>query len=123
MSPQGRVYLGNAFSLQMLPETTTPIIIKVKRVSIEEVKSLLSNNNYISAIGHESTAKLLSRILSMNIPANRISIKLSEKDKLIVFQLQAGRLPLNTELTEEQLNEIVKNQLYAFYLVEIVNAQ
>jgi len=113
MSPQEetKVYIANAFSLQMLE---TDAVIRFKKVPIETVKQLLTNNNYISAIGHEATAKYLSELLSIPISTNRISIKLKPGTILIVFQLKGGRI--SGELTYE----LIKNMPYEFWLVEVL---
>ncbi len=52
MATQGKVYLGNAFSLSMLP-MTEEVTVKFRRASTEEVRALLSNG-FTSAIGHPS---------------------------------------------------------------------
>jgi hypothetical protein len=76
-----------------------------KPISIEEAKEILKNNQFISAIGHESTAKLLSEILNINIKAERIQIKMSSGDVAIVFQVLT-RLPEGKILTKEELKNI-----------------
>jgi hypothetical protein len=80
-------------------------IYTYKPISIEEAKELLQNNEFTSAIGHESTAKLLSELLNINIPANRIQVKMSSGDVAIVFQVLT-RLPEGKVLTDEELKNI-----------------
>ncbi len=96
-----KVYLGNAFSLSMLP-MTEEVTVKFRRASTEEVRALLSNG-FISAIGHPATAGALSKILGVNVPTNRVSITLQPGDTLIVFQLALGRLAPGQELTEQDI--------------------
>ncbi|WP_461832037.1 STIV orfB116 family protein [Aquifex sp.] len=55
------------------------------------------------------------RLLGIEIEANRIPIKLSEGDVLIVFQL-LERLPEGKVLSEEELKKLK----YKFYKVEIL---
>jgi len=43
---------------------------RFSRISVEEAKSLL-NGGFTSAVGHKSTAEILSSILGVNIPENR----------------------------------------------------
>jgi hypothetical protein len=112
-----KVYVSNAFSLQMV--TGDDVTIRIRKGSIEEVKQLLQKRQFISAVGHESTAKLMSILLGIPINVNRITITLKPGDILIVFQLRTGRLPTATELTESQLQEIIISGLYEFRLVEI----
>jgi len=98
---QGKTYLGNAFSLSMLP-MTEEVTVKFKKVGVEEVKALLSNG-FISAIGHPATAGALSKILGVNVPTNRVAITLQPGDTLIVFQLAIGRLAPGQELGEQDI--------------------
>jgi len=77
----------------------------VKEVSENYVKKLLSENEFISVIGHESTAKFLSKRLGIEIKANRVEIKLEPGDLLIVAQL-CKRLPEGEILSEKQLEQI-----------------
>ena len=112
MAQTQKVYLGNAFSLSMLP-MSEEVTIRFKKVGVEEVKALLSNGGVISAIGHPSTASALSKILGVNVPTNRVSITLQPGDTLIVFQLAVGRLAPGQELTEQDiLNAFSQGKAY-----------
>lgn len=111
-------YLGNAFSLQMLPYNTA--LVRIRRLSVEEAKKLLSGG-FISTIGHEVTARVLERLLGLPVQMNRINIVLKPGSKLVVFQITAGRV--SGELTEEQINQIIREGKYEFKLVEVENAQ
>lgn len=85
------IYVTNAFSFQMMNEKKEGLI-KFKAISTDEVISLLTQNRYFSAIGHEGTAKYLSNLLGINLDFNRIGIKLEDKDILIVCQYTGGRM-------------------------------
>jgi hypothetical protein len=54
------VYLTNAFSLSMLTKDYAKLT--VKEMSAEEVKNYLKNG-FQSAIGHSSTAEMLSALV------------------------------------------------------------
>ena len=82
---KGKVYLGNAFSLQMVADNA--IICKVE-VSPEQVPV-----NAESIIGHKDTAAVVSTILGRDVPCNRASVMLSDEDVLYVAQVVGGRLP------------------------------
>ncbi|MFZ8855674.1 MAG: STIV orfB116 family protein [Candidatus Nanopusillus sp.] len=113
-----KIYLSNAFSINMISHLipfNNRIYMTFKKLTIDEVKEILSKNNFISAIGHESTALFLSRILDLNIPVNRIAIKLEWGDKLIVLILNK-RLPEGQILSLEELEEYKKDM--EFVLVE-----
>ena len=106
-----KVIIANAFSLSMLTQSET--LIKVSELSEEQVRQLLTND-FESAIGHESTARFLSKKLSVEIKANRKQIKLDDDTVLVVVQLMQ-RLPEGKVLSEE---EIVKIPV-KFYSVEV----
>jgi hypothetical protein len=73
-------------------------------IDVEKTKHKLEAG-YVSAIGHEGTAKLLSTILGMEVPVNRVQIQMQPGDDAIVFQV-LQRLPEGVVLTEEQLKKI-----------------
>lgn len=60
---------------------------------------------FVSAIGHQATAELLSSILGMNIPMNRIQVKMKSGDKALVFRL-IERIPEGKVLTAEELRTL-----------------
>lgn len=84
-SRKGKVFIGNAFSLQMV--TDNAIICKVE-VSPEEIP-----NEAVSIIGHADTAAVVGSILGRNVPCNRASVMLDDEDTLYVAQVVGGRLP------------------------------
>jgi hypothetical protein len=94
-------YISNAFSLNMID---WPADLRVEPVSVEEVKSLLKAG-FVSCVGHEATATIFSQVLGIQIPANRISIKLQNDDCLIVGQIMC-RLPEGKILSEEEVKAI-----------------
>lgn len=85
------LYLSNAFSLQML-SLDTPSTVRVEPLTLDEVKNMLTNG-FTSAIGHADTANVLTNMLSVDVPMNRISVSLTPQDTLIVCQVVGGRLP------------------------------
>lgn len=85
------VYLGNAFSLQMVEP---PTVFEQNALTLEEVAHELKNNSHVcKVVGHRETAEILSRMLGVEIPYNRQSILLKPGDALIVAQVVGGRLP------------------------------
>lgn len=85
------LYLANAFSLQML-DTDKATAVSVKPISIDAVKTA----GFVSAVGHQDTAMVLTDMLGKNVPCNRVSLKLTPLDTLIVAQIVGGRLPAGT---------------------------
>lgn len=86
-----KTYLANAFSLQML-DLNQKIGVEISPITAEKAKKILSNG-FISAIGHNDTANVVSNILETEISMNRISLSLTKFDTLIVAQIVGGRLP------------------------------
>lgn len=82
------IYLGNAFSLQML-DTTVATDIRVTPVDT----AVVASSDFTSVIGHPDTAVVVSSILGKNVPCNRTSVSLAKGDILYVAQVVGGRLP------------------------------
>jgi hypothetical protein len=86
-----RTILGNAFSLQMLDLQRTSNV-KVEPLMLDEVRQILKEG-FVSSIGHQDTAAVLSDMLGLDVPCNRINVHLTTDDVLVVAQLIGGRLP------------------------------
>lgn len=82
------LYLGNAFSLQML-DCATAHTVSIKPISIDDVRTA----DFISVVGHPDTAAVLSDMLGKDVACNRVSVSLTPHDTLIVAQVVGGRLP------------------------------
>ena len=98
-----KVYLSNAFSLSMLPERSNHIFdMCTTEVPVEAIIGELDRNeDFISVVGHETTADLFSKILGRLVLPNQQSIVLEQSDVLIVGQYSGPRLPEGaTELPE-----------------------
>ena len=87
--------------------------VVLQKISVEEAKQILSKD-FISAVGHEATAKLLTQLLGVEIPVNRIAIYLEPGDTGIHFFLKT-RLPEGKVLSEAELKTLdfwlVKSQV------------
>lgn len=93
------IYLGNAFSLQMLedPMASIEVTAITRWVAEQAIKS-----GATSIIGHQNIADAL------NCEMNRQSIKLKESDTLIVAQYVGGRLPEGASPTNLDNLEFMK---------------
>jgi len=107
------LYISNAFSLGMLSNTN--VILNVSELKDEEVKRLIADG-FISCVGHQTTADLMSAVLGTKVPVNRVAISLNPNDTVIVMQLQS-RLPEGKVLDSEEIKSIQ----YKWLLVEIVD--
>ena len=84
------LYITNAFSIQMLSVATT---LNFKPVTLGQAQKMVKTNAFISAVGHEDTANVVSNLLNSTVEMNRISVNLKDNDVLLVAQLLGGRLP------------------------------
>ena len=88
-----RIFISNAFSLQMLSMDASHDIHTFP-MTIGAVRELDRDRAQItSAIGHPDTARVVSDMLGFKVPAQRINISLEPGDLLVVAQLIGGRLP------------------------------
>jgi len=92
-------------SLIVPADLTQPLIVVMRRSSATEVSQLLKNGSWESAVGHEGTASLLSKLLGVQIPTRRVAIQARPGDTLIHFALKT-RLPEGRVLTEEELQQL-----------------
>ena len=80
-------------------------------ISLEEAKSLAIGSqsgqyNLISAIGHESTATILTKLLGVEIPVNRIAYKQEPTDLVVAFKLSQRMEQPKDLITEEEIEKI-----------------
>ena len=107
--------------LYVLNSATLPLaggkkyLIKARELSVEEASEMLKKEQFISAVGHEVTAKVLSNVFGVEIPFNRVQITLQPGDKLLSIILKK-RLPEGQVLkTVEELEQIG----YSIWLFEV----
>ena len=55
-------------------------------ISVEEARELLSGG-FVSAVGHAGTAELLSDLLGVNVPVNRMEVQMQPGDRALVLRL------------------------------------
>lgn len=102
-----RLYLLSGFSLGMLMQADCRVrVIRLVSSGIKEYKATLEKimqpDAVVSAVGHESTAGLMSELLGENVPVNREQIMMDKGDKALVFQIM-GRLPEGRVLAAHEL--------------------
>lgn len=77
-------------------------------ISLEEARQLIDNNrdgNLDSAIGHQTTAEIMSTLLGADIPVNRQMFCQDAGQSALVFKLN-GRPPEGKILTAKEIQEI-----------------
>jgi hypothetical protein len=98
------VYVLNTLVVPVNFDEHFQVRVKLRKVSINEAKEILAGG-FISAVGHEATAKLLSQLLGIQVPMERRTVFLRPGDMAIHFFLKS-RLPEGVVLTEEQLRSL-----------------
>ena len=95
------IYLMNA--------TVVPLgangIWHVSEISLNDARATLARITYTSAIGHDSTAAIMEKLLETEVPVNRIQVKPEVGDSLLCFKLN-GRAPEGVIMSEEEIHEM-----------------
>jgi hypothetical protein len=118
-----RLYLLNAPIVPVAVETKCSVLV-VRTKDVTYVKKFIEfmrmlGYEVVSAVGHESTARILSAILGFEVPAQRLTITLTESDIAVAFALDY-RLPEGKVLSKEELEQLVKENKVSFYIIEVV---
>jgi hypothetical protein len=100
-----KIYVLNTLIVPIDFDKHRYIYVKFSKTTVEDVRQILQNNEFISAVGHEGTAKLLSQLLGIPIPTNRITIFLEKGDMGIHFFLKR-RIEEGKVLSEEELKTL-----------------
>jgi predicted AlkP superfamily phosphohydrolase/phosphomutase len=99
------IYVLNSLIIPANFDKYKKLKVVLEKISTEEAREILKNNQFTSAIGHEGTSKLLTDILGVNIPTNRTSVYFEPGDTAIHFFLKE-RLPEGKVLTKEELEKL-----------------
>jgi hypothetical protein len=84
------VYLCNAFSLNMLTNLNAEIFVRL--ITTEDVRDFNAESPLVSAVGHPDTARVFASELGLDVPENRVNIKLQAGERIIVGQYAGPRL-------------------------------
>ena len=84
---------------------TTTGTFRLDDITLKEAKNLVHNNDILSAVGHKSTADILTTLLQKEIPANRIEYEQNVNEKALVFKLN-GRAEEGKILTADEIQEM-----------------
>jgi len=77
----------------------------MQTISLDQAKALIDNQEVLSAVGHESTAQILTNLLEVEIPVNRIQFEQQCGQTALVFKLN-GRAPEGKILSAEEVEAI-----------------
>ncbi len=103
----------NAFSMNMLDFEDGYSEVSFMKVDVTDVINLLNDREFTSAVGHADTAAIFSDILGIEIPMNRIDLKIKNNTVLIVGQYKGKRLPEGTK-------KLPDDAVIEWYFVETV---
>ena len=85
---------------------TAPGNYTMKPITLEKARELVENAYSLdSAIGHESTAQIMSELLGVDVPVNRQMFEQKSGQKALVFKLN-GRPPEGKILSREEVEKI-----------------
>lgn len=76
---------------------------RLSDISVEKAREILADGNFVSAIGHESTANIISTVLGIEVPMNRVND--NPGDLAVCFKLNS-RPKEGSILSYEDLVEI-----------------
>jgi hypothetical protein len=76
-----------------------------REITLEQARELVNSNQFQSAIGHQSTADIMTTILEVEVPLNRIQYAQGQGETALVFKLN-GRAPEGAILSVEELQQI-----------------
>ena len=76
-------------------------------VSLEDAQEMVSSNpeGFESAVGHQSTAEILTTLLEVEVPVNRVFFVQEVGQTALVFKLR-GRAPEGIILSREEVEAI-----------------
>lgn len=79
---------------------------RLSDISIEKAREILADKDFVSAIGHESTAQIISKVLGMEVPMNRVNASFDNVGDLAVCFKLNSRPKEGAILSFEDLQEI-----------------
>ena len=83
-----------------------------RKIDLSTAQYLITENEFQSAIGHQSTADILTSLLNIEVKLNRINYKQEQGEIALVFKLR-GRPEEGKILTKEEIELIG----YEFYIL------
>lgn len=87
-----RIYLCNAFSLNMLSPEALPSLHAITACTVDDFANA-ARMGAINAMGHSDTAKIVSAMVGIELGAPRPTVSLKPGDRVYVAQYIGDRLP------------------------------
>jgi len=114
-----RAVISNAFSVNMIPEDEKSVVLRFKKITIEEAKKLVEEMPVYSVVGHEGTAALISKLLNIEVKYNRENYVMKEGDFIITFVVPF-RLEEGKVFNENEISKIA-SQMKIFLISRITS--
>lgn len=95
---------------------TTTGAYTLEDITLDQAKELVSTNELDSAVGHQSTAEIMTTLLGVEIPMNRQMFAQQPGQQALVFKLN-GRPEEGKILSVEEIERIG----YKFQLLSRIN--
>jgi len=100
----GKIYLLSSMIIPISFEYKSAMVV-VEEVSVEGARAILERG-FVSAVGHEATARFLSRVLGLEVRPSREAVFLYEGDVAIVIQF--GERIQGVELGEDEVERLFR---------------
>jgi hypothetical protein len=111
----GKTYLLSSMIIPIPFEYKSAMAV-VEEVSVEEARAILEGG-FISAVGHEATARFLSRILGLEVRPSREAVFLHEGD--VAIAIQFGERMQGAELGEDEVEELFREGKARFLKITV----
>jgi hypothetical protein len=98
------IYVLNTLIIPVDFKEHPEVTVKIRKANIDEVREIL-RGGFISAVGHKATADLLTELLGIEIPFNRVAIAVKPGDICVHFVLRT-RIPEGKILSYEELQQL-----------------
>lgn len=82
-----------------------PVTVKAEKIDTDDARGLIRAGGYVSHVGHESTAQIMSLVLDTEVDFDRTPVQMRSGDVAVALKLR-GRVPEGTILTAAEVEEI-----------------
>jgi len=113
---EGKKYVLNTL---VMPCSADVFELQCRKIDLEQARKWIKCGDFVSAVGHESTARLLSELLGAEIKPNRIFVDMELGDEALAIQF-LERIPEGKVLSKEELEELYKQGKIVFRLIKRV---
>jgi len=103
----------------VMPCSAHYFILACRQISLEQARAWIKQGEFISAVGHESTARLLSELLGVEIKPNRIFVDMELWDEALAIQF-LERIQEGKVLSKEELEKLYNEGKIVFRLIKRV---